>query len=136
MADFNCRVSGFVLNDYNEVLIIKRNADFIPDSKEHVGWEICGGGIEHGETPEEALIREYKEETGLDIGVTSLINARTGFRDGKNLLVLAYMGEHVSGDVQLTNEHVEYKWVAIPELKGYDFGEHTSMDLDKFLALF
>jgi len=54
-------VIGLAFNDKKEVLLIKRRD--IPI------WIIPGGGIEDGETPEEAMIREFQEETGFRIKI-------------------------------------------------------------------
>jgi len=59
---FHITVKGIVI--YNDqVLILKR----VRPSSDGLGyWEMPGGGLEYGETPHLALIRELKEETGLD----------------------------------------------------------------------
>lgn len=132
---FSCRTSGIVLNDKNETLIIKRNDCYHfeqRDSDAHVGWEFCGGGLEHGETPEEGIVREYEEETGIKIDVIDVYNVRTGFREGRHLLNICYICKYISGEVKLTDEHVEYKWIPIVSLNEYDFGKHSSKDILKF----
>jgi 8-oxo-dGTP pyrophosphatase MutT (NUDIX family) len=55
------RASGFVLDDKNRVLLFHR----FKDGKEY--YTVPGGGVEPGETPEQAAVRELKEETGLVI---------------------------------------------------------------------
>ena len=52
---------GIVLSRNREVLLAKRGDLPI--------WVLPGGGIEEGESPQEALIREVKEETGIDIAI-------------------------------------------------------------------
>jgi len=133
MADFNVRVLGVLMNDDGEVLLLKRAPDAA--SKEHIGWEFCGGGIEHNEAPEDALTREYKEETGLTVEPMQIFNARTGTREGEPLLNLAYLCRLVSGKEKLTAEHAEFLWVAIEELEDYDLGPHVNADRDSFLAI-
>ncbi|MBU4274272.1 NUDIX domain-containing protein [Patescibacteria group bacterium] len=59
------RVRAIIIKD-NKILTIKRTK---PDT---VFWVMPGGGVEKGETNEKALIRETKEELGVDITVGSL----------------------------------------------------------------
>jgi len=133
MAQFNARVLGVLMNDDGEILLLKRAPN--PNSPEHIGWEFCGGGIEHNETPEAAIEREYKEETGLKVEAMQIFNARTGTREAAPLLNIAYLCRHVSGKVALTAEHTEFLWVAIEDLADYDLGRHLNLDRDAFLAI-
>ncbi len=53
------------VNNRNEVLLLLR--DDIPGLPHPGMWDIPGGGVEEGETPEQCIAREMKEEMGLDI---------------------------------------------------------------------
>lgn len=138
MANFNARVLGVLLNDEgDEVLLVKRapSTSSGPGAEDHIGWEFCGGGIEHGESPEDALAREYREELSIEIEPLQIFNARTSNRAGGPLLNLSYVCRQISGNIKLTNEHVEYKWVALSQLKSYDLGKHANQDRDLFIAI-
>nr|MBP6888661.1 NUDIX domain-containing protein [Candidatus Paceibacterota bacterium] len=58
-------VTGFVYNE-GKTLLLKRSSkeSFLPEY-----WELPGGKVNFGEIPEDGLVREYKEETGLEISV-------------------------------------------------------------------
>lgn len=56
-------VIGFVINDKKEVLIQKRSSN--KRDKPNL-WEICYGHVSSGEKPKEAIVRELKEEIGLE----------------------------------------------------------------------
>jgi len=60
------RISAIILeNDQGEFLLALRdNKPGIPFPNH---WDLIGGHVEDGETPEEALVREYKEELDLDL---------------------------------------------------------------------
>ena len=63
-----------VVNGNEEILLQRR-------SKEKEEWGFPGGAMEIGESAQEALIREVKEETGLDVKVDEFIGAYTKFFD-------------------------------------------------------
>ncbi len=58
-------VRGFVLNEKNEILMAKESVDG--------KWTIPGGWADIGDTPSEAVIKEIKEETGLDAEIVRLL---------------------------------------------------------------
>lgn len=60
------RVTGVLIED-NRLLLVKQRVRAERD------WSLPGGGVESGETLEKAIIREIKEETGLDVSVKRLL---------------------------------------------------------------
>ncbi len=73
-------------------------------------WENAGGNVEYDETPEEAMMREIREETGLtDINIlrvayVTLVNADNPY------LIIAYLCEVTTDEVKLSAEHQAYVW--------------------------
>jgi mutator protein MutT len=64
-------VLGIVKNEYGHYLLGKRNEPALPGI--HEKWNILGGKIEFGEKAEQAVVREIKEESGLDVKVVRLL---------------------------------------------------------------
>lgn len=60
------------INNGGDVLLNKRR-----NSKDEEIWDLVGGGIEEGESPEEAIVREIKEELSYDISVHPMKNMGT-----------------------------------------------------------
>jgi 8-oxo-dGTP diphosphatase len=60
------KIAAIILeNDKGEFLLALRDKKSWIPFPDH--WDLIGGHVEDGETPEEALVREYKEELGLDL---------------------------------------------------------------------
>lgn len=102
-------VSAFIpWND--KILLVKRahNDDFLPGY-----WEQVGGKIDFGENPYDAVIREVKEESGLDIKPLKpyfTIDEMTP--DGRQAIEIAFHCE-ILGEPQVTlsHEHQEVLWM-------------------------
>ncbi len=130
-------VLAVIRNTKNQVLIAKRKDEDTIGA--HDMWELVGGKIEFGETPEQALIREVKEETGLDVKITRLIPiVKSQVWEKKNgdktqVILISYecLAEDASQLKQnLIDEVQEAKFINISELDDYNF-----LPLDKELIL-
>ena len=110
-----------LLDSDERVLICKR-----PQKKPMGGyWEFPGGKIENDETPESAIIREVKEEVGLDIFHVEQI----GMTDRKDFFVTQIF----SGEIKLQEEEVsEYIWIDPRKVRQYNVTD----EVQKGIALY
>lgn len=85
-------------------------------------WEFPGGKIEHGETKEEALIRELKEELDIVVTVDKFIKTVNHEYNGFNLILHAFSCTLLSDNIVL-REHLDSKWLKLNELANLDWAE-------------
>ena len=84
------------------------------------GWEFPGGKIEEDETPQEALVREIREELETEIAVGELIDTIEYDYPTFHLSMDCFWAEIVSGDLVLT-EHEVAKWLTKDELDSVEW---------------
>ena len=78
-------------------------------------WEFPGGKIEPGESPEDALKREIREELATDIEVDELLTTVEYDYPKFHLMMHCYLCTIISGDLSLL-EHEDARWLALDEL--------------------
>jgi 8-oxo-dGTP pyrophosphatase MutT (NUDIX family) len=126
---FNLAVKGIVRKG-DEVLVLKRSA--VDEHKPSV-WETVGGGMETQNSPQEALKREIREETGLEVEVGEPFNVFTFTKDsGEFKIGITFLCDYVSGEVKLSEEHSEYKWIKPEEFKNLESIASLYDEIDKY----
>jgi 8-oxo-dGTP diphosphatase len=81
-------------------------------------WEFPGGKLEQGESPEEALARECREECGIEIAVSEILEVTHHRYPEKEVLLLFYRCELRSGEVKHL-QVADHAWVAPADLRDY-----------------
>jgi len=109
-------VTAAVIIKDNSVLIAQRAADDKLAGK----WEFPGGKTEPGETPQDCLKREIKEELDVDIDVLNFFGESIYTYQTGTIKLMAYWCKWISGDFTL-KVHSQIVWVKQSELDFYDF---------------
>lgn len=99
--------------------------------KDWPGYTFPGGKVDAGEDIERSVVREIKEETGLDLKKVSFVNYIEWQIDKKRHLCLLFKACEFDGDLIDTYEG-HNAWIRISELKA----ERFSADFDKILDLY
>lgn len=114
---FNQRpcIGAFIIEN-NNILLARRNMD-----PYNGWWDIPGGFMNIDETPQQAIIREVKEEIGLDITVTRLINFYPDVYDYKNVFIPTLNMYFLctikdNKEIKLSEEMKDFKWFPLKEL--------------------
>ena len=84
------------------------------------GWEFPGGKIDAGETPEEALVREIKEELDTEVEVNELLDTVEYDYPNFHLSMDCFICKIKSGDLVL-KEHEAAAWLTKDELKSVEW---------------
>lgn len=98
-------------------------------------WEFPGGKVEDGESCEQAIIREFMEEFGIDVSVGEQISETEFENKGQRRQLKAFRIEFSSLDFKLC-EHTEWRWADCGEIEALDFTPSDLRLLDGIKAAF
>jgi 8-oxo-dGTP diphosphatase len=112
-------VSAAIFRD-GKVLLVRRAR---PPA--HGLYTLPGGGVELGETLEQAVIREVREETALDVAPMELVGFRQAIAhdaEGRiewHFVILPFAARFIAGEITLNEELAEAHWVSPAEVAGF-----------------
>lgn len=110
------RVTAAILARDGKVLIARRG----PGGHQENRWEFPGGKIEPGESPEQCLRRELREEFSIEATVGEYLGSNI-HRYGFGLIELMAFRAAWEGNRISLQDHREIRWAAPSELDGFDF---------------
>ncbi|ALS28672.1 NUDIX domain-containing protein [Paenibacillus cisolokensis] len=96
--------AAIVLNEENKILLLRGPRR---------GWEMPGGQVEEGESLCSAVIRETKEETGIDIEIIRFCGIFQNVRD--SICNTLFLGRPVGGQFRTSDESLEIGYFTIEE---------------------
>jgi ADP-ribose pyrophosphatase YjhB (NUDIX family) len=121
------RSYGVLINDGRVALVRSSNPHHVPPL-----WWLPGGGIDFGEAPEDTLVREFKEETGLEIKDPSLLGVMSDVRRRDNgdkihtvriLFTAELEGGELRHEIHGTTDHAA--WFDLAELDSINIADYA-----------
>lgn len=123
------KVTCAIIERSGRILIAQRNENMNMALK----WEFPGGKLEANETPEDCIVREIKEELGIDIKIKQGLKPNTHKYEANAIELIPYVCEIVSGEL-IINEHKRIMWKYPEELKDIDWAEADIPIYNQYLA--
>lgn len=122
-------VAAIIIHD-EQILCVQRGESKLPYISRK--YEFPGGKVEDGETLEETIIREIREELLMEIVPTDqFITVEHQYPDF-HLTMYTFRCRCQTRDLKLT-EHIDFKWLALDELEGLDWAAADIPIVNKLL---
>jgi nucleoside triphosphatase len=125
-------VGALVVNDRHEILLVR-------SEKWGQKYTVPGGHIELGERAEDAIVREVKEETGLDSIVEELLIVQQAiypkdYYKHEHYVFMDYVCRATSSEVKLDGRELQsYRWVKLEDALKMEMEEYTRNFVVKFV---
>jgi 8-oxo-dGTP diphosphatase len=120
-----CRADG-------KFLTIRRSATAPYRS---LNWDLPGGDLDFGEDARVGMIREIKEETGLEVSDLKVIDAISALNDsGEFWMTICYSGHPATENVKLSYEHDDLRWVTPDEFQTLEASPRIKKFVERFYS--
>ena len=110
------KVVAAIITKDNKIFATQRGYGDFKD-----GWEFPGGKVEPGESPEDAIVREIKEELKAEIKVTGFLTTVEHDYPTFHLSMDCFWAELVDGTEMTLLEHEAAKWLTIDQIDSVDW---------------
>ncbi len=120
---------AIILNE-KKTLVVQRSEKMSLPLK----WEFPGGKIEFGETEEECVLREIKEELNIEIILISRLTPTTFFYPNIVVHLVPFLAVFSRGEMKLS-EHINYKWLQKDKLAELDWAEADIPILKEYINI-
>jgi ADP-ribose pyrophosphatase YjhB (NUDIX family) len=125
-------------NQEGKFLFVQRAKPYYGEKKK--SWDIPGGRINHGETQVEALQREIREETGLELsGLVGVLGVQDILKvPGKHIVRVTYLAICSDAKEVVLNkkEHSAYKWLSLDEVDALNLDSYLKPIVEKLRERF
>lgn len=120
---------AIIRNEDNEILVVQRG-----EYTDHpLKWEFPGGKVNPGESEEECIIREIKEELSIDIVICRQLG-NVDYNYGiKHIMLIPFVCDTLD-DLPVLSEHLDFRWLSSSHLKEVDFSEADIIVADNYLS--
>jgi len=130
------RAYGILVHDESVLLVRSSSAQIKPPL-----WWLPGGGIDFGESPEEALLREFREETGLSVKDPALFDVASDVRrrpngDRIHTVRILYIVDLDGGELrdEMTGTTNQAQWFKLYELSDVNVAEYAERAIQTALG--
>lgn len=108
-------VTAAIIQNEGKILLAQRRKD----SHQGLKWEFPGGKLEFGESPEECLVREIREELDINIKVKGIFQVVSHIYGERQVILLCYLCQLDQGQIK-PKECQDFCWVEKQDLLKYD----------------
>ncbi|MFQ5837323.1 MAG: NUDIX hydrolase [Thermoplasmata archaeon] len=125
---------GAIIFDEGRVLLVRRKVD------PYMGrWSIPGGAIELGERARDAIVREVREECGVEVEPLHVVDVYDNIVEDEGGLryhytVIDFLARHLSGRPKPGSDVEKARWVPLSELDRYEMTPLARMAISRALA--
>lgn len=131
---------AFILDNDKLLMIQKSDKDIVNPNK----WEVPGGKLEFGETIDEALLREVKEEVGIDIEIGEPFDIwQWQFSNGEDDIQIVAVArfckaitKNLTSQYQVSSDNIaKMEWVSLDEVLNCEIISNARPTFEKYIKI-